>query len=181
MGGQEHFYLETQGSLVVPGEEHELTIYCSTQNPNKTQMKAASVLGIPANRVVCRTKRMGGGFGGKETRSLYVSSACALAAYKTRKPVRMILDRDEDMLSSGGRNPFSFVYKVGATKEGKILALDVKLYCNAGCTYDLSAAVGDRALFHVDNAYFIPNISAITHLCKTNLPTNTAYVYYHLV
>jgi xanthine dehydrogenase/oxidase len=118
---------------------------------------------------------MGGGFGGKETRSLYVSCAAAVGAYHTKKPVRMVLDREEDMMSSGTRHPFYFKYKAGVSKDGKIIAMDVQLYSNAGCTIDLSGAVMDRALFHVDNAYFIPNLRCKGHLCRTNLPSNTAF------
>lgn len=175
MGGQEHFYFETNASLAVPGEDDEMVIYASTQNPSKTQMKVAGCLHIPASRVVCRVKRMGGGFGGKETRSLYVSCAAAIGAYHTKKPVRMVLDREEDMMSSGTRHPFYFKYKAGIDKSGKIIALDVLLYSSAGCTMDLSGAIMDRALFHIDNGYFIPNVRAKGHLCKTNIPSNTAF------
>lgn len=175
IGGQEHFYLETQGSLVIPGEDDELTVIASTQNPTKTQLLVAKTLGVNANRVVCKLKRMGGGFGGKETRSIYVSCAAALAAHKLKSPVKMILDRDEDMLTSGMRHPYLIKYKVGFNNDGKINALDIVLYSNAGYSHDLSVQVGERSLFHVDNAYYIPNVKATCILCKTNLPTNTAF------
>eukprot|EP01124_Arcella_intermedia_P006821 TRINITY_DN14117_c0_g1_i1.p1 TRINITY_DN14117_c0_g1~~TRINITY_DN14117_c0_g1_i1.p1 ORF type:complete len:1314 (+),score=314.98 TRINITY_DN14117_c0_g1_i1:452-3943(+) len=175
IGGQEHFYLEPHTSHVVPGEDNEYTVYASTQNPNETQILVAEVLGVPQNRVVCKVKRLGGGFGGKETRSLFVSCAAAVAAKKIKKPVRITLDREDDMMMSGGRNPFMGKYKVGFTSDGKIEALDIKLYANAGWSVDMSAAIMDRALFHVDNAYFIPNISAKGFICKTNIATNTAF------
>jgi xanthine dehydrogenase/oxidase len=111
MGGQEHFYLETQATIAVPKEGGEMEIFASTQNPTKTQMTVAKVLGVPANRIVARTKRMGGGFGGKETRSVYLSCAVAVAASKLGRPVRVMLDRDEDMISSGGRHPFYAKYE----------------------------------------------------------------------
>eukprot|EP01113_Clastostelium_recurvatum_P030146 TRINITY_DN3652_c0_g1_i1.p1 TRINITY_DN3652_c0_g1~~TRINITY_DN3652_c0_g1_i1.p1 ORF type:complete len:1345 (-),score=361.69 TRINITY_DN3652_c0_g1_i1:322-4356(-) len=175
VGGQEHFYLETNGTFVMEGEHNELIIYASTQNPTKTQMLVAKILGLPANHITVKLRRMGGGFGGKETRSIYVSAAAALASYRLRQPVRLILDRDVDMATSGTRHPFLGRYKVGFTKEGKIMALDLSLYADAGHSFDLSGGVMDRALFHSENAYFIPHINVSGRLCKTNLPTNTAF------
>lgn len=118
VGGQDHFYLETQVSHVEPGENKEVVIHASTQNPSETQSIVAEVLGIPSNMVVCKSKRMGGGFGGKETRSIFVSAAAAVAAKKLQRPVRIVLDRDEDMLISGGRHPFFGKYRVGVTSKG---------------------------------------------------------------
>lgn len=112
VGGQEQFYLEPHVTHAHPGEEDEMVIYSSTQNPHETQMHVAEVLGVPANRVVARTKRMGGGFGGKETRSIFVSCAAAVAAQKHKRAVRLALDRDDDMLMTGGRHPFLGKYKV---------------------------------------------------------------------
>eukprot|EP00058_Branchiostoma_floridae_P025128 XP_002610618.1 hypothetical protein BRAFLDRAFT_202728 [Branchiostoma floridae] len=176
IGGQEHFYLETCAAIVVPrGEDGEMEIFCSTQNPTKTQMLAAKALGVPANRVVCRMKRMGGGFGGKETRTCVISSVCAVAAHKVRRPVRIMLDRDEDMVITGTRHPFLAKYKVGFMSDGRVLALDISLYCNAGNSLDLSRGVMDRALFHSDNVYTIPNVRAVGYVCKTNTPSNTAF------
>ncbi|KYQ89070.1 xanthine dehydrogenase [Tieghemostelium lacteum] len=175
VGGQEHFYLETQGTLAVPGEGDELTIYASTQNPMKTQSIVSYALGIPANQVVCKLKRMGGGFGGKETRSVYVSCLASLAAHKLKKPVRMILDRDTDMITSGSRHPFLGRYKIGFNDEGRIHSALIQLYADAGYSFDLSIGVLDRAMFHSENAYKIPNFTVIGKLCKTNLPTNTAF------
>lgn len=176
IGGQEHFYLETQASLAVPkNEDGEMELYVSTQNPTETQLVAAETLGVAANKILVRVKRLGGGFGGKETRSIILSTPVALAAYKLKKPVRCMLDRDEDMLVSGTRHPFLGRYKVGFSKEGKIVAADVNLYNNAGCSYDLSGAVMDRGLFHIDNAYKIPNLKVTGWVCKTNTPSNTAF------
>ena len=175
IGAQEHFYLETQGSLVVPGEDGEIEVFASTQNPTKTQMKVASVLGVTANKVVARTKRMGGGFGGKETRSIFVSAAAAVAAVKLNRPVRMMLDRDVDFALSGTRHAFRGDYRIGFDDRGVLQAVDVNLYCNAGYSMDLSFSVMERALFHSLNAYKCPNVRTIGHLCKTNILTSTAY------
>lgn len=175
IGGQEHFYLEVQGSLVEPIEGNEMVIHSSTQNPTKTQAIVGRVLGIPQNMITAKMKRMGGGFGGKETRSVYVSAAAAVAAYHLRRPVRMILDRDVDMATSGGRHPFFAKYKVGFSKQGKIEALDVNIYSQGGFSMDLSASVLHRCMTHVDNAYYIPHMRVTGRVCKTNTPTNTAF------
>lgn len=176
IGGQDHFYLETHCTIAVPkGEAGEMELFVSTQNTMKTQSFVANMLGVPANRILVRVKRLGGGFGGKETRSTIVSTAVALAAYKTGCPVRCMLDRDEDMLITGGRHPFLARYKVGFMKTGRIVALEVDHYSNAGNTLDLSQNVMERALLHMDNVYKIPNIRGTGRLCKTNLSSNTAF------
>ncbi|XP_029794417.1 xanthine dehydrogenase/oxidase-like [Suricata suricatta] len=176
IGGQEHFYLETHCTIAVPkGEAGEMELFVSTQNTMKTQSFVANMLGVPANRILVRVKRMGGGFGGKETRSIVVSTAVALAAYKTGCPVRCMLDRDEDMLITGGRHPFLARYKVGFMKTGRVVALQVEHYSNAGNSMDLSQHIMERALLHMDNCYNIPNIRGTGRLCKTNLPSNTAF------
>lgn len=175
MGGQEHFYLECQTSLVIPSEGDELTIYASTQNPTKTQAKIASVLGLPAHKVVSKLKRIGGGFGGKETRSVMVSCATAIAAYKLKTPVRMSLDRDEDMGISGTRHPYYNTYRVGFSKSGRLIALDVDMFSNAGYSHDLSVNVGERSLFSLLSSYNCPNVHARMTCCKTNWPSSTAF------
>ncbi|EPY82416.1 xanthine dehydrogenase/oxidase [Camelus ferus] len=176
IGGQEHFYLETHCTVAVPkGEAGEMELFVSTQNAMKAQSSVANMLGVPVNRILVRVKRMGGGFGGKETRGIVMTVAVALAAYKTGHPVRCMLDRDEDMLITGGRHPFLARYKVGFMKTGKIVALEVDHYSNAGNSLDLSHSVMERALFHMDNSYKIPNIRGTGRLCKTNLPSNTAF------
>ncbi|NXV76184.1 XDH oxidase, partial [Atlantisia rogersi] len=176
LGGQEHFYLETHCTVAVPkGEDGEMELFVSTQNLMKTQEFAASALGVPSNRIVVRVKRMGGGFGGKETRNTILTTVVAVAAFKTGCPVRCMLDRDEDMLISGGRHPFLGRYKVGFMKNGKVKSLEVSYYSNGGNSIDLSYGVMDRALFHLDNSYNIPNVSSVGTVCKTNLPSNTAF------
>ncbi|XP_033859403.2 xanthine dehydrogenase/oxidase isoform X2 [Acipenser ruthenus] len=176
MGGQEHFYLETHCTLAVPkGEDGEMELFASTQDATKTQALVAKVLGVPSNRIVCRVKRMGGGFGGKESRSTLLSTVVAVAAHKVKRPVRCMLDRDEDMLITGGRHPFLGRYKVGFLKTGQIVAVDVTYYSNAGSSTDLSLAIIERALFHMDNSYNIPHIRGLGYVCKTNLPSNTAF------
>ncbi|XP_053315311.1 xanthine dehydrogenase/oxidase [Spea bombifrons] len=176
IGGQEHFYLETNCAIAVPkGEDGEMELFVSTQNTTKTQSFAASAVGVPYNKIVVRVKRMGGGFGGKESRSTILSSAVAVAAAKTGRPVRCMLDRDEDMLLTGGRHPYVGRYKVGFTKNGRVTALEVSYYANAGNSQDLSHGIMDRTLFHMTNTYKIPNIKGTGYLCKTNLPSNTAF------
>ena len=175
-GAQEHFYLETQATIAIPsGEDDEIIILASTQNPTATQTTVASVLGIQANKVVVRVKRMGGGFGGKESRSIPISAVVAVAANKTGRPVRIMLDRDEDMMISGWRHPFYGKYKVAFDSNGMVQAADVDLYNNAGWTMDLSFSVMERAMFHSDNSYKVPNLRVRGHCCKTNLPSNTAF------
>jgi xanthine dehydrogenase/oxidase len=174
MGGQEQFYLETQGCLVIPKED-EIEIFSSTQNAHETQLVVAHTLHIPANRVVCRVKRLGGGFGGKESRSIPLAAAVSVAAYHMKRPIRCMLDRDEDMMHSGQRHPFLGKYKIGVDKDGKIQALDAEFYCNAGYSADLTFAVLERAMTHVDNTYYIPNTKVTGRVCRTNTPSNTAF------
>ena len=163
-GAQEHFYLETNSTLVVPSEsDTNLTVYASTQAPTKTQMYCASATGTPASKVVVRMKRMGGGFGGKETRSVFASCAAAVAAKICSRPVRLTLARDVDMKLTGTRHVFVSEYSASAqiTEDGaKLVAFDVTLYANGGCGFDLTGPVVDRALFHVDGCYNFPNFRA---------------------
>ncbi|ETE63145.1 Xanthine dehydrogenase/oxidase, partial [Ophiophagus hannah] len=176
IGGQEHFYLEAHCTIAVPkGEDGEMELFVSTQNLAKTQDLVANALGVPANRILVRVKRMGGGFGGKESRSIILSTVVAVAAAKIGCPVRCMLDRDEDMLISGGRHPFWAQYKVGFKKNGRITSLDASYYSNGGNSVDLSHGVMDRAVLHMDNSYNIPNIRGIGVVCKTNLASNTAF------
>ncbi|XP_028998370.1 xanthine dehydrogenase/oxidase [Betta splendens] len=176
IGGQEHFYLETNVTLAVPrGEDGEMELFVSTQSASKTQSLVAKALGVPANRVVVRVKRMGGGFGGKESRTTVLSTVVAVAADKLKRPVRCMLDRDEDMLITGGRHPFYGKYKVGFMDSGKIVALDISLYSNCGNSKDLSQSIMERALFHMENSYSVPNIRGTGFMCYTNLPSNTAF------
>ncbi|PKS07048.1 hypothetical protein jhhlp_005645 [Lomentospora prolificans] len=176
MGGQEHFYLETQACLVVPKpEDGELEVFSSTQNANETQVFVSQVCGVQCNKVVVRVKRLGGGFGGKETRSVPLSATVALAAKKTKRPVRCMLTREEDMLTSGQRHPFYARWTVGVNQDYKIQALVADVYNNAGWSYDLSMAVCERAMTHSDGCYLIPNVHIRGHLCRTNTMSNTAF------
>ncbi|CAG8702776.1 1810_t:CDS:10, partial [Gigaspora rosea] len=143
-GAQEHFYLETNASLVIPKEDDEFEVHSGCQNPASPQERIADVLGIAANKVTSRVKRVGGAFGGKETKSLYVSTALAVSAWQLRKPVRCMLDRDEDIIMTGQRHPFLGRWKVGLTKDRKILAYDLKLYLNGGGTTDYTIVVAQR-------------------------------------
>jgi xanthine dehydrogenase/oxidase len=177
IGGQEHFYLECMCALAMPGEGgSEMTVYTSSQTTTKTQRFAAQVTGLHESRIVCRVKRMGGAFGGKESRTVFVSTAASLAAHQLKRPVRINLDRDQDMWSSGTRHPFKGIYKVCASKKtGKLLAVDVDLYSNVGYSHDLSQSIMDRALFHCENCYKIPHVNARGSLAFTNTVTNTAF------
>ena len=176
MGGQEHFYLETQACVVIPKpEDGEMEVWASTQNPTETQAYAAQVIGVAANKIVAKVKRLGGGFGGKETRSIQLSSICAVAAKKTQRPVRCMLNRDEDMITSGQRHPFLALWKLAVNRDGKIQALDADVFCNAGWTQDLSGAVAERALTHIDGVYNIPNVHVRGRPVKTNTVSNTAF------
>ncbi|XP_074031148.1 xanthine dehydrogenase isoform X2 [Leptinotarsa decemlineata] len=176
MGGQEHFYLETQACIVIPQpEDDEMLIYSSTQNPSEVSAMVAEVLDIPQNKVVVKVKRLGGGFGGKQAKGSLIALPMAVAARKFKKPLRCMLDRDADMMMTGTRHPFYFKYKVGFDDDGKILGCDAKLYANAGYSTDLTLAVVEKALTHFENAYFIPAIRVRGFACKTNLPSNTAF------
>lgn len=176
MGGQEQFYFETQAALVIPHkEDSETEVWTSTQNPSETHVFVASALGIPQNRVVVRTKRIGGGFGGKETRSINLAAVMAVAARKAKRPVRSMLDRDEDMITSGQRHPFMAKYRVGFTNEGKLVGLDVQIYNNGGWSQDLSQAVLERAMTHADGCYWIPNFRIEGKIAKTNTMSNSAF------
>ncbi|KAF2479259.1 Molybdopterin-binding domain of aldehyde dehydrogenase-domain-containing protein [Neohortaea acidophila] len=176
MGGQEHFYLETNACVVIPKpEDGEMEVWTSTQNPAETQAYVAQVTGVAANKVVAKVKRLGGGFGGKETRSVQLAGICAIAAKKLKRPVRCMLNRDEDILTSGQRHPFLARWKVGVNKDGKLQALDADVFNNGGWSQDLSAAVVDRALSHADGCYKFKAVSVRGRICKTNTVSNTAF------
>ena len=175
IGGQEHFYLESMVCIAVPGEGKTMVVHSSTQHPTEVQEMVAEVLGIPFNQVVVICKRMGGGFGGKETQAAQPAMMAALLAARTRRPVRFLYNKDDDMRYTGKRHAFKVVYRAGFTREGIITALDTKLYSNGGCSTDLSMAVLERAMLHSDNAYYLPNVSIEGRICRTNLPSNTAF------
>lgn len=176
MGGQEHFYMETQSMLVVPvGEETEFNIYVSTQWPTSTQDAVAETLDVPSNRVTCHVKRIGGAFGGKIIKTAILASITSVAAWKTNRAVRCVLERGEDMLITGGRHPVLGKYKVGFMNDGRIMAADIQYYTNAGNAIDESVLIIEKLLLHMDNAYNIPNLRGWAATCRTNLPSNTAF------
>lgn len=174
-GAQEHLYLETQRALSIPMESDKIQIYSSTQNPTAIQRIASRVLGISQNLIEVDVLRLGGGFGGKEDQATLYAVLAALATKKLRKPVLLILDRQDDMRMTGKRHPYTSDYKIGLTKDGKILSYEVTYYQNAGAAADLSPAILDRTLFHAANSYHIPNLKVTGISCKTNLPPNTAF------
>lgn len=175
-GGQEHLYLEPQGSISVPIDNGDvIKIYSSTQNPTAVQRVAARVLNMPMNKIEVDVLRLGGGFGGKEDQATHWAVMTALAAKKLNNPVKLILPRQEDMRMTGKRHPYSSDFKIGLNKDGKIIAYEVTFYQNAGAAADLSPAILERTLFHSTNTYYIPNVKATAISCKTNLPPNTAF------
>ena len=174
-GAQEHWYLETQSSLAIPGEGNEMKIFSSTQHPSETQSIVAGVLGINKNEVEVEVRRLGGAFGGKETQGNHYAAWAALLAKVTNRPVKIHLSRNDDQLTTGKRHPFLSNYSVGFNDAGIINTLDVEMNCDGGSSNDLTNAILARALFHIDNCYFIPNLRVIGKAYKTNLPSNTAF------
>jgi xanthine dehydrogenase molybdopterin binding subunit len=174
-GAQEHWYLESQISLCIPGEHNEMNVFSGTQNPTETQILVSEVLGIPLNEVVVEIRRMGGAFGGKETQANHVACWSALLARATKRPVKIRLFRDDDMIMTGKRHRFLTRYEVGFDDNGTLLALKLELNSDGGAATDLSFAIMERAMLHADNAYFVPNMSVLARVWKTNLPSNTAF------
>ncbi|KAG7463843.1 hypothetical protein MATL_G00180940 [Megalops atlanticus] len=176
MGGQEHFYMETQGVIAIPrGEDGEMDLYASSQHAAFTQEVVGITLGVDSNKITCHVKRLGGGFGGKVMKIASLSAITATAAHKTGRAVRCVLDRGDDMLITSGRHPFLGKYKVGFMNDGTILAVDMTLYSNGGCTLDESPFIMEKALLHLDNGYKIPNLRGRGLVCKTYLPSYTAF------
>ncbi|MDB9515407.1 xanthine dehydrogenase molybdopterin binding subunit [Roseofilum reptotaenium CS-1145] len=175
IGGQDHFYLETHVSWVTPDTEGNYQVYSSTQHPTETQIMVARVLGISRSQVVVTCLRMGGAFGGKESQSNPIAAIAALAAQKTGQSVRVRLKRNHDMIVTGKRHGFLGKYRVGFDLEGKISALDVDLYSHGGWSLDLSLPIMGRALFHIDNCYYIPNLAVRGNVAKTHTVSNTAF------
>jgi len=174
-GGQEHFYLEGQVALAIPGERDEMLVHSSTQHPTEVQHLVASALGVPDARVTVELRRLGGGFGGKETQAALYAVAAALLARATARPVKLRADRDDDMIGTGKRHDFLYDYEVGFDSEGRVETLELMLASRCGISADLSAAVNDRAVFHCDNAYFLPNVRITSHRCRSNTVSNTAF------
>jgi xanthine dehydrogenase/oxidase len=175
MAGQEHFYLETNCSVALPHDNNFLEIYTSTQNIAESQEFCASILGIPASKIAVKCKRMGGGFGGKETKTAPFACIAGLAAYTLNRPVLINIERDVDMSITGQRHAFRVDYKVGCQKDGSFTYLEASLWSNGGYSFDLSQPVMDRALFHIDNCYHWPAIHAQGRVCQTNQPSHTAF------
>ncbi|MCC3731528.1 xanthine dehydrogenase molybdopterin binding subunit [Rouxiella badensis] len=175
IGGQEHFYLETQIATVMPGEDGAMLVYSSTQHPTEVQKLVASVLDLPMHKVVVDMRRMGGGFGGKETQAAGTACLAALAAHLTGRPVKMRLSRQDDMMITGKRHPFYVSYDVGYDDRGLIQGIEIKLAGNCGYSLDLSGSIIDRAMFHADNAYYLGDATITGYRCKTHIASNTAY------
>ncbi|KIN60043.1 Xanthine dehydrogenase, large subunit [Sulfitobacter noctilucae] len=175
MGGQEHFYLEGQAALVLPQEGGDMVVHSSTQHPTEIQHKVAHAIGEPMHAVRVETRRMGGGFGGKESQGNALAVACAVAAALTGKPCKMRYDRDADMIITGKRHDFRIDYTAGFDSTGRITGLDVTHYTRCGWSQDLSLPVADRAMLHSDNAYQLDNIRITSHRLRTNMASATAF------
>ena len=175
MGGQEHFYLEGQTALAQPGENGEMHVQSSTQHPTEIQHKVADAIGLPMHAVRSEVRRMGGGFGGKESQGNALAVACAVAARLTGKPCKMRYDRDDDMIITGKRHDFRIDYDLGYGPDGRIHALDITQYTRCGWAMDLSLPVADRAMLHADNAYLLPAARITSHRLRTNTQSATAF------
>ncbi|MDT9000374.1 xanthine dehydrogenase molybdopterin binding subunit [Paucibacter sp. APW11] len=175
VGGQEQFYLEGQISYALPQENKGLLIHCSTQHPSEMQQLVAHALGWGAHQVQVQCRRMGGGFGGKESQSALFACVAALAASRLRRPVKLRVDRDDDFLITGRRHGFDYRWDVGHDDEGRLLGIEIELISNAGHSADLSAPVMARALCHFDNAYWLPHVTMHGFCARTNTQSNTAF------
>lgn len=175
IGGQEHFYLEGQIAYAIPSEDEGVLVYSSSQHPSEIQKVVAEVLNIPFSLVTVEVRRLGGGFGGKESQAAPWACLAALLARVTRQPVKLRLNRDDDMEMTGKRHPFVNSYRIGFDDNGRILGAEFTLNANCGYSPDLSDAVVDRAMFHVDNAYYLDQVKIVGNRCKTNLASNTAF------
>ncbi len=174
-GGQDHFYLEGHIAIAVPGESRDLQVFSSTQHPTEVQHGVAHLLNIPFNAVTVEVRRMGGAFGGKESQATIIAGIAAVLAWKTRRPVKLRLSRDDDMRATGKRHPFLFRYDVGFDEDGAIKGLDLLLAANGGHVADHTPAVVTRALCHADNCYWLPAVRFRGLSCKTNTVSNTAF------
>lgn len=175
MGGQDHFYLEGQIALATPGENSSVHIFSSTQNPTEAQHLVANVLGLMSNQVTVEVRRMGGGFGGKETQSALLAAAAALAAVRTHKPVKFRMDRDDDMIVTGKRHDFEIAYTAGFNARGVLAGTQFELASRCGASTDLSMAINDRAMFHADNCYYLGPAEIVSHRLRTHTVSNTAF------
>ena len=175
IGGQDHFYLEGHISIATPREDGDVHIHCSTQHPTEVQHNVAKFLDVPDHSVTVEVRRMGGGFGGKETQGAWFAAMAALVATKTGRPAKLRLDRDDDMVMTGKRHDFVIQYDVGFDEEGRIDGVEFVFSSRCGRSADLSAAINDRTIFHADNCYYFENVSIISHRCKTHTVSNTAF------
>jgi xanthine dehydrogenase large subunit len=175
VGGQEHFYLEGQAAMAVPNEGGDMLVHSSTQHPTEIQHKVAEALGVPMHAVRVETRRMGGGFGGKESQGNALAVSCAVAARLTGRACKMRYDRDDDMVITGKRHEFRISYRVGFDDDGRVRGVSFKHYTRCGWAQDLSLPVADRAMLHSDNAYLLPNARIESHRLKTNTQSATAY------
>jgi xanthine dehydrogenase large subunit len=175
IGGQEHFYLEGQIAFAMPDEHGGMLVYSSTQHPSEVQHCVAKMLGVPEARVTCECRRMGGGFGGKESQAAQWAALAALAAQVTSRPVKCRLDRDDDMIMTGKRHDFRVTYAAGYDKRGRLTAVEVDFLARCGYSVDLSMGVNDRTMFHADNSYFYPAVMIRSHRLRTNTVSNTAF------
>ena len=175
VGGQEHFYLEGQVAYALPLEQNQWWVHASTQHPGEIQHWVAHALGVASNAVTVECRRMGGGFGGKETQAGHVAVWAALAAQHTGRPVKLRLDRDDDFMVTGKRHPFAYDWDVGFDATGRITGLKLMLAANCGFSADLSGPVADRAVFHADNAYFLEDVEIVSYRCRTNVQSHTAF------
>ena len=174
-GGQDHFYLEGQVSLAVPADDGGMHLFVSTQHPGEVQHLVANALGLDDHAVVVVCRRMGGGFGGKETQMTLFACVAAVLAKRTGRAVKLRLDRDDDMRSTGKRHAFDYRYEVGFDDDGRIEGLDLALASRCGFSADLSGPVNDRAVFHADNAYWLPDVALHSYRCRTNTVSDTAF------
>ncbi|WP_019574750.1 xanthine dehydrogenase molybdopterin binding subunit [Curvibacter lanceolatus] len=175
VGGQEHFYLEGQIAYALPLEQHQWWIYSSTQHPGEVQHWVAHALGLANHDVRVECRRMGGGFGGKETQAGHLAVWAAVAAHKLKRPVKLRLDRDDDFMVTGKRHPFAYDYTVGFDERGRLSGLQLQMLANCGFSADLSGPVADRAIFHADNAYFLEDVEIVSYRCKTHTQSHTAF------
>ncbi|WP_245409954.1 xanthine dehydrogenase molybdopterin binding subunit [Pararhizobium haloflavum] len=175
IGGQDHFYLEGQVAMAIPGEDDDVIVWSSTQHPSEVQHMVGHVLGIPSNAVTVNVRRMGGGFGGKETQANLFAAVAALAAKRLGRAVKIRPDRDDDMVATGKRHDFHVAYAVGFDDDGRIEGVDATYAARCGFSADLSGPVTDRALFHADNAYYFPSVHLTSKPLKTNTVSNTAF------
>ncbi len=175
IGGQEHFYLEGHAALALPGEDDDLTVYSSSQHPSEIQHKVAAALSTTNNCVTVEVRRMGGGFGGKETQGNLPAVVAALVAKKTGRPAKVRYDRDDDMIVTGKRHDFRIDYQVGFDDAGRIQSVIFDQAARCGRSHDLSLSICDRAMFHADNCYYLPNVLITSYRCKTNTVSNTAF------